>query len=118
VLEGKHLYLEMGGNLVPVTKSGEQLYMNFHSFRENRLPFIVRIRDSNEEPVGRVAFMQEPKVARGEAPLIPICNLNITLPELERPETAEQESPDTKYPISIGMTSFKQTQNAYNVGLI
>lgn len=92
----------MGGNLIPVTKSGEQLYLNFLSFHENRLPFVVRIRDSNEEPVGRVAFMQEPKVARGEAPLIPICNLNITLPEQDRLDTAEQESPEPKYSALAG----------------
>jgi len=71
----------MGGNLVPVTKSGEQLYVNFHAFRENRLPFVVRIRDCNQDPVGRVAFMREPRVARGEPPQQPICNLNITLPD-------------------------------------
>lgn len=70
----------MGGNLVPVTKSGEQLYVNFHAFRENRLPLLVRIRDSNQDGVGRIAFMREPKVARGEAPQQPICNLNINLP--------------------------------------
>ena len=72
----------MGGNIVPVTKSGDQLYINFHAFRENRLPFVVRIRDSNQEPIGRLAFMREPKVARGEVPQNPICNLNITLPHL------------------------------------
>ena len=71
----------MAGNLVPVTKSGEQLYINFHGFRENRLPFVVRVRDANQEPAGRIAFMKEPRVARGEAPQSPICNLNITLPD-------------------------------------
>jgi len=71
----------MGGNLVPVTKSGEQLYINFHAFRENRLPLTVRLRDSNQEPIGRVAFMREPKISRGEAPQTPICTLNIVLPE-------------------------------------
>ena len=81
VLEGKPQYLEMAGNLVPVTKSGDQLYINFHGFRENRLPFTVRIRDGNQEPVGRLAFMKEPKVGRGEAPQTPICNLNIRLPD-------------------------------------
>ncbi len=81
VLEGKAQYIEMAGNLVPVTKSGDQLYINFHAFRENRLPFNVRIRDSNLEPVGRIAFMKEPKVSRGEAPQSPICNLNINLPD-------------------------------------
>ena len=83
ILEGKSQYLEMAGNLVPVTKSGEQLYINFHAFRENRLPFTVRVRDSNLDPIGRLAFMREPKVARGEAPQTPICNLNIKLPDLQ-----------------------------------
>ena len=36
----------MAGNLVPVTKSGEQLHLIFHAFRENRLPFIVRLKVS------------------------------------------------------------------------
>ncbi len=81
VLEGKPQYIEMAGHLVPVTKSGDQLYINFHAFRENRLPMNVRVRDSNLEPVGRIAFMREPKVQRGEAPQTPICNLNITLPD-------------------------------------
>ena len=72
----------MGGNLAPVTKSGEQLYLNFHAFRENRLPFIVRIRDMNQDPVGRLAFMCDQRVARGDAPQTPICTLNITLPDV------------------------------------
>ena len=76
----------MAGNLVPVTKSGDQLYINFHAFRENRLPFLVRVRDGNQESVGRVAFMKEPKVQRGEAPQTPICNLNVTLPDLVKGE--------------------------------
>ena len=70
----------MAGNLIPVTKSGDQLFINFKAFRENRLPCTVRIRDQDQEPAARVAFMKEPKVARGEVPQSPICNLNITLP--------------------------------------
>ena len=77
----------MGGNLVPVTKSGEQLFINFHAFRENRLPLLVRIRDSNQDGMGRIAFMREPKVARGEAPQQPICNLNVNLPASIKGET-------------------------------
>jgi ankyrin len=63
ILEGKDQYIEFGGNFVPVTKSGEQLKLLFEAFRENRLPFSVRIKDVNAEPVGRIAFMQEPKVS-------------------------------------------------------
>lgn len=77
----------MAGNLTPVTKTGDQLYINFHAFRENRLPMIVRVRDSNQEPVGRIAFMREPRVGRGEAPQTPICNLNLRLPDTIRVRT-------------------------------
>ena len=62
VLEGKTQYLEFAGNLVPVTKSGDQLAFNFYAFRENRLPFTVRVKDQHAESVGRVAFMRQPKV--------------------------------------------------------
>lgn len=69
VLEGKTQYLEFAGNIVPVTKSGDQLAFNFYAFRENRLPFTVRVKDQHAENVGRIAFMRQPKVWRlsGEA---------------------------------------------------
>ena len=67
----------MAGNLVPLAKSTEQLYLNFHSFRENRLPITVRVRDATSEPSGRIGFMKEP---RGPAQQNPICTLTITLP--------------------------------------
>ena len=72
----------MAGNLIPITKSGDQLYINFKAFRENRLPCTVRIRDMDQDPAARVAFMKEPKVARGEVPQTPICNLNVSLPDM------------------------------------
>jgi len=81
VLEGKLQYLEFAGNLIPVTKSGEQLALNFHAFQENRLPFLIKIRDPAQEAAGRIAFMKEARKARGDAPQQPICNLNIKLPE-------------------------------------
>lgn len=81
VLEGKSQYIEMAGNLVPVTKSGEQLQLPFKAFRENRLPFSVRVKDQHADTVGRALFMREPKVAKGEPPQQPICILNIVLPE-------------------------------------
>lgn len=63
VLEGKPQYLEFAGNLVPVTKSGDQLAFNFYAFRENRLPFTVRVKDQHADAIGRVAFMRQPKVS-------------------------------------------------------
>ncbi|XP_013400021.1 titin isoform X4 [Lingula anatina] len=88
VLEGKPQYVEMAGNLVPVTKTGEQLHLNFHAFKENRLPFTVRVRDPNQDPQGRIAFFQDPKSVRGDTPTTPICNLNIDLPDMIKTEAA------------------------------
>jgi ankyrin len=84
VLEGKLQYLEFAGNLVPVTKSGEQLSLTFQAFRENRLPFVMRVKDSNQDPLGRIAFMRESRKVRTEQPQVPICNLNIELPDICR----------------------------------
>lgn len=43
VLSGRQQYLEFGGNLVPITKSGEQLSLRFTPFQENRLMFNMRV---------------------------------------------------------------------------
>lgn len=69
VLEGKSNYVEFGGNLIPITKSGDQLQFTFKAFKENRLPFNVRIRDQHEEPLGRIFFMKDPKVGNFPNPL-------------------------------------------------
>lgn len=81
VLEGKPQYIEFAGNLVPITKSGEQLQFSFRAFRENRLPFSVRVKDQHAEAVSRCLFMREPKLPKGEPPQQPICILNIVLPD-------------------------------------
>ncbi|XP_076389120.1 uncharacterized protein LOC100881279 isoform X1 [Megachile rotundata] len=82
VLDGKDLYIEFSGNLVPVTKSGVQLKFTFKAFRQNRLSFHVKVKDPLSDPVARMLFMKEPKVAKGEPPQQPICVLNIVLPEI------------------------------------
>jgi len=91
VLESKQQFLEFAGNIVPVTKSGVQLSLTFRAFRENRLPFTVRVKDGTADAVGRVAFMREPRAGRGEPPQTPICNLNIVLPSSVTPEFAPSE---------------------------
>ncbi|XP_023322579.1 uncharacterized protein LOC111696970 isoform X16 [Eurytemora carolleeae] len=80
VLEGKTHYLEFAGNLTPVTKSGDQLTNKFLAFRENRLPFTVRVKDPNNDPLGRISFFREARTGKGEVQPNPICNLNISLP--------------------------------------
>ncbi|XP_013885254.1 ankyrin-3-like isoform X16 [Austrofundulus limnaeus] len=89
VLEGKPIYVDCYGNLSPLTKSGQQLVFNFYSFKENRLPFNVKIRDMGQEPCGRLSFLREPKSTKG-LPQTAICNLNITLPTHKKTEKPER----------------------------
>ncbi|XP_035028538.1 ankyrin-3 isoform X3 [Hippoglossus stenolepis] len=89
VLEGKPIHVDCYGNLSPLTKSGQQLVFNFYSFKENRLPFNVKIRDMGQEPCGRLSFLREPKNAKG-LPQTAICNLNITLPTHKKTEKPER----------------------------
>ncbi|XP_076296315.1 uncharacterized protein LOC143216793 isoform X5 [Lasioglossum baleicum] len=92
VLEGKTQYMEFSGNLVPVLKSGEQLQLPFRAFKENRVPFTARVKDPDAaDMMGRIMFMSEPKVPKGELPQTPICTLNILLPEKISPDTAVSE---------------------------
>ncbi|XP_062927644.1 ankyrin-3 isoform X2 [Mobula hypostoma] len=79
VLEGKPIFVDCYGNLVPLAKAGQQLVFNFYAFKENRLPFGVKVRDNSQEPCGRLSFLKEPKTSKG-LPQAAICNLNITLP--------------------------------------
>lgn len=87
VLEKKAQFIEFAGNITPVTKSGEQLYLIFNAFRENRLPFSVRVKDSNQEPAGRIAFMRDSRRLKSDQPHQPICNLNVELPPVTVPES-------------------------------
>ncbi|XP_066098123.1 ankyrin-3 isoform X23 [Saccopteryx bilineata] len=89
VLEGKPIYVDCYGNLTPLTKGGQQLVFNFYSFKENRLPFSIKIRDTSQEPCGRLSFLKEPKTTKG-LPQTAVCNLNITLPAHKKTEKAER----------------------------
>lgn len=85
VLANRHQFLEFAGNLVPITKSGDQLSVFFLPFQENRLSFNVKVRQSDDQEAatsGRIAVMKEAR-NRGEniPPQHPICTLSITLPD-------------------------------------
>uniref|UniRef100_A0A8C8SPP8 Ankyrin 2 n=1 Tax=Pelusios castaneus TaxID=367368 RepID=A0A8C8SPP8_9SAUR len=90
VLEGKPIYVDCFGNLVPLTKSGQHHIFSFYAFKENRLPLFVKVRDTTQEPCGRLSFMKEPKSARGLVHHA-ICNLNITLPLYTKESESDQE---------------------------
>ncbi|XP_060795564.1 ankyrin-3 isoform X8 [Neoarius graeffei] len=89
VLEGKPIYVDCYGNLTPLIKAGQQLVLNFYAFKENRLPFCVKVRDNSQEPCGRLSFLREIKNAKG-LPQTAVCNLNITLPALKKTEKPER----------------------------
>ncbi|XP_016138733.1 ankyrin-3 [Sinocyclocheilus grahami] len=95
VLEGKPIYVDCYGNLTPLTKAGQQLVFNFYAFKENRLPFCVKVRDSSQEPCGRLSFLREPKISKGLAQTA-ICNLNITLPGLKKDVDSDPEEETEK----------------------
>ncbi|XP_019720206.1 ankyrin-3-like isoform X25 [Hippocampus comes] len=89
VLEGRPIYVDCYGNLAPLTKSGQQLVLNFYAFKENRLPFCVKVRDPSQEPCGRLTFLKECKSTKG-LPQTAVCNLNITLPAAKKTEKPER----------------------------
>lgn len=45
ILEGKPIHGECYGNIYPLAKSGQQLIFNFYAFKENRLPFNIKVWD-------------------------------------------------------------------------
>ncbi|XP_016392303.1 ankyrin-3-like isoform X8 [Sinocyclocheilus rhinocerous] len=95
VLEGKPIYVDCYGNLTPLTKTGQQLVFNFYAFKENRLPFCVKVRDSSQEPCGRLSFLREPKTSKGLTQTA-ICNLNVTLPGLKKDVDSDPEEETEK----------------------
>ncbi|XP_072857836.2 ankyrin-2 isoform X3 [Pogona vitticeps] len=95
VLEGKPIYVDCFGNLVPLTKSGQHHIFSFYAFKENRLPLFVKVRDTTQESCGRLSFMKEPKSSRGLVHQA-ICNLNITLPIYTKESESDQEEETDK----------------------
>ncbi|XP_069374500.1 ankyrin-2b isoform X12 [Paralichthys olivaceus] len=93
VLEGKPIYADCFGNLVPLTKSGQHHLFSFFAFKENRLALFIKIRDNTQEPCGRLSFMKEPRNYRSLTQNA-ICNLNITLPSYCKESDSDQEQED------------------------
>uniref|UniRef100_A0A8C4IP48 Ankyrin-2 n=1 Tax=Dicentrarchus labrax TaxID=13489 RepID=A0A8C4IP48_DICLA len=93
VLEGKPIFADCFGNLVPLTKSGQHHVFSFFAFKENRLALFIKIRDTAQEPCGRLSFTKEPRTYRSLTHNA-ICNLNITLPTYSKVND-ESESTET-----------------------
>ena len=109
VIEGTSQYLDWAGNLVPLLKQRKQHSVDFHAFKDNRVALVVRIRDPQVEPRGRLLCMREPRAASADPARdgepqqqqTPICALDVSLPlvvyreksaELEDDEELEDES--------------------------
>ncbi|KAM8878531.1 uncharacterized protein ank2a isoform 11-T11 [Spinachia spinachia] len=93
VLEGKPIFADCFGNLVPLTKSGQHHVFSFYAFKENRLALFIKIRDTAQEPCGRLSFTKEPRTYR-TLNHNAICNLNITLPTYSKESDSDQDADD------------------------
>lgn len=109
VHEGQRLWLEFGGNLSPYRMGGsmrhlnnarywapqpitEQLSLIFRPFEENRLAFVVRLRDVGRDASGRIVFMKESikwlasigqqRTNIHNDPRKPVCTLRLKLPRI------------------------------------
>ncbi|XP_035762295.1 ankyrin-2-like [Neolamprologus brichardi] len=116
VLEGKPIFADCFGNLVPLTKSGQHHVFSFYAFKENRLALFIKIRDTAQEPCGRLSFTKEPRTYRS-LNLNAICNLNITLPPYSKESDSDQdgddesEKSDKKYDESESTETFSLRTN-------
>ena len=115
VLEGKAQYVEFAGNLAPVMKTGDQLSLTFQAFRENRLSFLVRVKDMNQDPNARIAFMQDSRRNKPEMAQVPLCNLNLQLPDriVESTGTSRRSTPS---PYTYKKTSFSSGRFMSSIG--
>ncbi|CAF4205658.1 unnamed protein product, partial [Rotaria sp. Silwood2] len=60
VVNGNSIYIDLqSNNLQTIIKTNEQLTLVFRAFKENRLPCVVRIRDQEQEPSGRLIFSKD-----------------------------------------------------------
>lgn len=108
VLDNRVQWLEMSGNIAPVTlnkssvncalsASADQLNMSFVSFYENRLPFTVRIKDAEQSAVnGRLVFLKDSRTTLTKLDAAtrsqPVCTLDIQLPSYDREQIEHDES--------------------------
>lgn len=103
ILEGQRLWLEFGGNFAPYRMGGsmrhlnnprywapqpitEQLSFVFRPFEENRLAFVVKLKEIGRDASGRIAFMRESIKSMGPSrrddPRRPVCTLGVDLPPI------------------------------------
>ncbi|XP_061817213.1 ankyrin-2b isoform X9 [Nerophis lumbriciformis] len=110
VLEGKPIYADCYGNLVPLIKSGQHHVFSFFAFKENRLTLFIKIRDDTQELCGRLCFMKEPRTYRSPGQNA-ICNLNITLPSYSKDLDSDQDDETNQKLEKCVQDEFRADQN-------
>ena len=80
VYDGKPCFVNVSGNLVALTDPDRPMQINFHSFRENRLPFVVKVKDLSVDPTGQLEFTRQPTTEASDDTHGPFCILPIRLP--------------------------------------
>ena len=97
VFENHQQWLDVSGNLAPLSSKsetlGDQLNFTFQAFKENRLPFVLRIRDLSGETTGRLQLFNDQKsfTPKSDIQKQAICTLDISLPGFNR-EIIEAEA--------------------------
>ncbi|VDN59030.1 unnamed protein product [Dracunculus medinensis] len=121
VLSGRHQFLEFSGNILPVTKSGDQLSIYFLPFQENRLAFLIKTRAGSDDEAstnGLISFMKEPKIRSDSLPpQQPICTLAITLPKFTEPITTANASDRVTSVITKYMNALNEERDPDNLPL-
>lgn len=108
VLDNRVQWLEMSGNIAPISLNksnvncaisgaSEQLNMTFMSFYENRLPFTIRVKDADQNPIsGRLVFLKDSRNTLSKLDSAtrsaPVCTLDIQLPIYNKEKIQHDES--------------------------
>ncbi|NWV78993.1 ANK1 protein, partial [Dasyornis broadbenti] len=98
VVEGMPLHVELSGNLVPVKKATQPRTFLFQSFRENRLVFPIKVRDSSREASGSLSFLR--KAMKYEDLQHVLCHLNISIPPCAKGSSSDERR-RTLTPLSL-----------------
>lgn len=88
------MYIHLKGNLLPLnTVPDDHLHLNFHAFRENRLPLAVSVVDAEAEASALVTFTRDPATRTPQPPPPPpseISALRVTLPAFDDGKGSEK----------------------------
>jgi len=127
VYENHQQWLDVSGNLIPTNLSsdtGDQLNFTFQAFKENRLPFVLRIKDLSQQQhveSGRLQLFNEQKtfVPKADLQKQAICTLDVVLPGFNK-DLIEAEALKRAALSQTNLSQFQSTHQivkAYDINL-